>query len=140
MSNISITNIIRTILLNNADIAAKILNSDGSYSLFPLFAPDGTAGDFILYKRDEFGLERSKMGISQEICKIIINVDCANYDDSQALAELVYQTLEHQFTSPAHIKVELTDSAEDIDTIKDTSGTAVVRYVQIMYFSIKNLN
>lgn len=137
MSKISITNAIRTILLDNEEIAAKLLKDDGTYNIFPLFAPDGTVGDFLLYKREEFDLERSKMGIAQEKCKIIINVVSPDYEESQTLAELVYSTLEHDFSEPAKITVQLTDSAEDVDSIKDTSGVACVRYVQILYFTIK---
>lgn len=149
MSNISITNAIRTILLDNEGIAESLKQKDSAgnpitddqgnfmYNIFPLFAPDGTIGNFLLYKREEFDLERSKMGIAQEKCKIIINVISPNYEESQTLAELIYSALEHDFTSPAKIDVKLTDSAEDVDSIKDTSGVACVRYVQILYFTIK---
>jgi hypothetical protein len=144
MSNISVTNAVRTILLENEDIEAKLKHTDNdgnvTYNIFPLFAPDGTDGDFIIYKRDGFDLERSKMGISQENCKIIMNVVSDKYDESQSLAELVYKTLEHSFKTPLKITIQLTDSLEDVDTIKDTSGTTCIKYTQILYFSIKNNN
>ncbi len=141
MSNLSITNAIRTVLISNEAVADKLKRSDSegniTYNVFPLFAPNGTTGDFILYKREGFNLERSKMGISQEKCKIIINVVCSNYDESQELAEMVYSALDHSFISPIKMDVKLTDSDEDIDSIKDSNGVAAVRYVQILYFSIK---
>ena len=141
MSKLSITDAIRTILLDNEDIANRLRHTDSNgditYNFLPLYAPDGTTGDFILFKRDKFDLERSKMGIAQEKCEIILNVVCSDYEDGQQLTELVYQALEHHFTSPLDMTVELSDSSEDVATIKDTSGTAAVRYVQILYLTIK---
>lgn len=141
MSNLSVTNALKTILISDDYISDKLKRTDDAgnitYNVLPLFAPDGTTGDFILYKREGFDLERTKMGVSQEKCKIIINVVSSDYDDGQLLAEHVYSALEHDFIDPIKASFQLTDSDEDIDSIKDSNGVASVRYVQILYFSIK---
>jgi len=122
MSKISITNDIRSILLADADIQAMI-----DTRIFPLFAPKDTTGDFILYKRDEYNLERTKMGIAREKCKVYLNIVSDDYDNAQRLAELAYSALEGSHQEYG-ITVELTDSTEDTQDDK---------YIQILLFSIK---
>lgn len=130
MSKLSITNEVRSLLLSNKDITDKI-----GKKIYPLFAPNGTDGDFIIYARAQFSVDRNKMGADNEECYIYLNAVCSDYEDSQSLAELIYETLDGKSTSEGEIT--LVDSQEDVGQIKSSGDTVDNKYIQILKFSIK---
>lgn len=120
-SKFKITSVIRAILLDNSCVVSSIGDN-----IFPLFAPEGTQGDFILYKRDKYSKEYTKMGIYQQKCEVYINIISEDYDRSQELAELIDQTLEGTYSDPK-MTIKLLDSTEDYEDGK---------YIQVLLFSI----
>jgi hypothetical protein len=116
-----ITTVIRQILLQDSDLTELIEDK-----IFPLYAPDGTEGDYVLYARDEYSIKRSQMGIATQKCQIYINVVSEDYDRGQDIAEKIFNMLEGKFSDG--MKIHLEDSTEDI---------ADKKYVQVLLFSIE---
>lgn len=116
-----IASVIRDLLLQNASVNELVSNK-----IYPLYAPEKTAGDFILYKREEYSIDYTKMGVSGVRCRIFINAISEDYDRSQEIAERVYQALVGKYSDGMQIK--LIDSTEDMVDKK---------YIQVLLFSIE---
>lgn len=118
----SITNEIRAILLENPAVSAVVGDK-----IFPLVAPKDTTGDFIIYQRDEYSIDRAKMGMITQKCRVYINAVSEDYDRGQQLAAAIFEALEGNFTEP-DMRIQLVDSTEDYEAGK---------YIQILLFSIE---
>lgn len=116
-----ITTVIRQILLQNSDLVELIGDK-----IYPLYAPDDTKGDFVLYTRDEYSIDRTQMGIVIQRCKVYINVVSTDYDRGQEIAEKIFDILDGDYSDG--MKIRLIDSTEDI---------ADKKYVQVLLFSIE---
>lgn len=122
MDMFKITTEIRSILLASGEITAVI-----EEKVSPIIAPENTAGDFIVYQRDGFKQEYTQMGIASQSPLVNVTAVSDNYDRSQNLASLIYDTLSGDFRDP-DITIQLEDSTEDfIDN----------KYIQILQFLIK---
>lgn len=119
-----ITTKIRGILLESKDVSTFI-----GRKIYPIVAPDGTDGDFIVYQRDGYQQEYSKMEVARQIPIVYVSVISDNYDRSNQIASLIYSTLEGSFKNPT-MTIHLEDSTEDyVDN----------KYVQVLQFSISSL-
>lgn len=116
-----VSTIIRNLLLQDEN-----LNNLVSGNIFPLYAKENTKGDFILYKRDEYSIDYTKMGDSGHRCRIFVNVVSDDYDRSQDVAEKVYKVLHGDYSDG--MKIRLIDSTED---------TTDKKYIQVLLFSIE---
>lgn len=116
-----ITTVIRQILLQNSDLVELIGDK-----IYPLYAPDDTEGDFVLYTRDEYSIDRTQMGIVIQRCKVYINVVSTDYDRGQEIAEKIFDILDGDYSDG--MKIRMIDSTEDI---------ADKKYVQVLLFSIE---
>lgn len=124
MNMFGITTEIRGILLASASIKDVI-----GLKIYPIVAPDGTDGDFIVYQRDGYRQEYSKMGVARQIPIVYVSVISDNYDRSNKIASLIYSELEGSFKNPT-MTIHLEDSTEDyVDN----------KYVQVLQFSISSL-
>lgn len=124
MNMFGITTEIRGILLGSKDISTVI-----GRKIYPIVAPDGTDGDFIVYQRDGYQQEYSKMGVARQIPIVYVSVISDNYDRSNQIASLIYSALEGSFKNPT-MTIHLEDSTEDyVDN----------KYVQVLQFSISSL-
>jgi hypothetical protein len=124
MNMFGITTEIRGILLASASIKDGI-----GQKIYPIVAPDGTDGDFIVYQRDGYRQEYSKMGVARQIPIVYVSVISDNYDRSNKIASLIYSELEGSFKNPT-MTIHLEDSTEDyVDN----------KYVQVLQFSISSL-
>lgn len=122
MNMFKVTTEVRAILLCSEEIEISI-----GENIFPIIAPENTEGDFILYQRDGFKQETTKFGVSSQTPLVNVTAISENYDRSQDLACLIYDTLSGSFTNP-DITIQLEDSTEDfIDN----------KYIQVLQFSIK---
>ena len=124
MGIFSITTEIRNILLADEEIVRL---TEGK--VFPVYAPADTKGDFIVYQRDGFKEEDTKMGLSMQTPYVFVSVVSENYDRSQQLAQRVYDTLEGEWREP-YMLIRLADSTE---------GYEAGKYIQVLEFSIKTL-
>lgn len=120
-SKFKITTALRHILLSDE----RFVNLVGD-KVFPLFAPEGTEGDIVLYTRDEYSLDYSKMGITTQSCNVYINVVSSDYDRGQDIAELIFDILQGDFSDG--MKIRMLDSTEDY---------ADKKYIQVLLFSIE---
>lgn len=117
-----ITTVVRGILLSDPTVNELI-----GEKMFPVFAPQDTKGDFIIYFRDKYEIARTKMGIVEQQCDVFLAVLSDNYDKSTEIADAVFQALEGVFTNP-DISIHLADSTED-----SVDG----KYLQLLKFNIK---
>ena len=121
-SKFKVTNEVRGILLNTPGIVDLVEDK-----VFPLTAPKNTKGDFIIYQRDEDSVDRSKMGMVIQKCRVYINAVSDDYERSQELAALIHEALEGDFSGP-DMQIRLEDSTEDYEDGK---------YIQVLLFSIE---
>lgn len=100
--------------------------------IYPIIAPEGTEGNYIVYVRDEYSIDRTKVGIAFHNCIVFISCVSSSYDESQLIADAVFQALDgrYKINTEAHNinSIELIDSTEDYD------GDV---YIQTLSFSIK---
>ena len=124
-SKFRIGTVIRKILIDNEDV--KQLVGD---KIFPLVAPQSTEGDLIVYYRDEYSKDYTKMGVYNDNCKVYVTIVSDSYDRSQEIAEAVNNALEGTFflNTDNQIQVRLSDSTEDY---------ADNKYIQDLLFEIQ---
>lgn len=100
--------------------------------IYPIIAPEGTTNNYIVYVRDEYSIDRTKVGITFHNCIVFISCVSSSYDESQKIADAVFQALDGKYkinTEQHNINsIELIDSTEDYD------GDV---YIQTLSFSIK---
>lgn len=117
-----ITTEVRTILLEKPEIVSLIEDK-----IFPVVAPEETKGDFITYQRDGYKQVYTKTGIADQIPYVNVAAVSSDYDRSQELASLIYDTLSGEFSNP-DMCIQLEDSTEDF--IDD-------KFIQVLQFSIR---
>lgn len=122
MNKLAITTEIRSILLDSKEITSLI-----GKKIFPVVAPLKTEGDFIIYQRDGYKQEYTKMGVSRQIPTVFVNAVSDDYEHSLELASLIYEALEGNFSDP-DMTIHLEDSTEDYSEGK---------YFQVLQFSVE---
>ena len=120
-SKFKITTKVRAALLNTPAISAMV-----GTQVFPIVAPKDTPGDFIIYQRDEYSKDYTKMGISSQRCRVYVNAISEDYDSSQELAYQINEALEGKHTD-MNMDIKLIDSTEDFEDGK---------YLQVLLFEI----
>lgn len=119
-----IGNDIRTILLKDEDIVAKV-----GTNIFPLIAPENTKGDFIIYNRDKYSKSMVKMGVYEDECEVAVIAVSENYDDAVSLASLIDNALSGKhLVNDVKISIILSDSSETYDDGK---------YIETLVFKVK---
>lgn len=121
-SKFKITTKVRAALLAKSEISDII-----GERIFPVVAPKNTKGDFIIYQRDEYSKDYSKMGIIGQSCRVYVNAISEDYDRSQELAYQINEALEG-IHRDLGMDVKLVDSTEDFEDNK---------YIQVLLFDIK---
>lgn len=102
-----ISTTLRNILLNDTSVTDIVSNR-----IFPLYAEKDTAQPFIVYQRDEYSKDYSKMGIYSETAKVVFTIVDDNYDRGCNLAEIVNNCLEGYHEDK--LRIRLIDSTEEI--------------------------
>lgn len=124
MNMFKVTTEVRALLLASEDITAAI-----DEKVYPVIAPENTEGDFIVYQRDGYKQDYTKMGVADQIPLVNVTAVSESYDRSQELAVLIYDTLSGDFRDP-DMRIQLEDSTEDfIDN----------KFIQILQFSIRQI-
>lgn len=123
----SVCTLIREKLLEDEKIKELV-----GTQIYPIIAPEGTTNNYIVYVRDEYSIDRTKVGIAFHNCIVFISCVSSSYDESQKIADAVFQALDGKYkinTEQHNINsIELIDSTEDYD------GDV---YIQTLSFSIK---
>lgn len=121
MNKLAVTTEVRSILLASDEIAKMIGDK-----VFPIVAPNETKGDFIIYQRDGYKQEYTKMGVARQIPTVFVNAVSDDYDRSLRLASLIDEALSGSFSNP-DMTIKLEDSTEDY---------ADKKFFQVLQFSI----
>lgn len=110
-----IGNLVREILLADKDIKKAVKSN-----IYPLVAPEGVHGDFIIYERLKYSKSAVKTGIYQDTCIVMVTAISDNYDNGLALASYIDNALTgyHTLKDGTKIKMELTDSSESFNDNK----------------------
>ena len=114
----------------------EILLSDGQISeltggdVYPLVAPEGTDGMFIVYRRIKYDREYTKMGLMEDTARIELIAVAEHYEESVALAALIDAALTgtHTNSDGYSLTFELQDSEESFDDNK---------HMQTLIFEVK---
>lgn len=123
----SVCTLLRELLLKD-----ETVNKLTGKQIYPIIAPENTKGNYIVYVRDEYSIERTKQGIYNQNCIVYISCVSSNYDDSQEMAEAVSQCLDNKYNISNEI--QYIQSIEMIDSTEDYDGDV---YIQTLQFKIK---
>ena len=118
---------IRKMLLEDPELNELVGNQ-----IYPIVAPEGTKGDYIVYVRDQYSISRTKQGIYEQTCIVFISCVSESYDTSLKLASSVFNCLDgrHKITTENLV----INSIEMLDSTEDYTGDV---YIQTLEFSIK---
>lgn len=116
---------IREILLGDEQIS-ELTGGD----VYPLVAPEGTEGMFVIYRRVKYDRTYSSMGLTEDVARIEITAVAEHYEESVALAALIDAVLTgtHNSDEGYSLEFELHDSEETFDDNK---------YMQSLTFEVK---
>lgn len=123
----TVCTLLREMLLEDATIQELVGNK-----IYPIIAPENTQGNYIVYVRDEYSINRTKMNIYEQNCIVYISCVSDDYDVSQQMADAVFQALDNRYNIQNETmsirSINMTDSTEDYD------GDV---YIQTLQFTIK---
>lgn len=110
-----IGNDVRTILINDAEIAGRV-----GEDIYPIVAPEGTMGAFILYQRIKYSKDTVKAGVYEDVCHLLLTAVADNYDLALDLASLIDNALvgKHKNDFGEEFSIRLLDSSETFDDNK----------------------
>ena len=123
----TVCTLLREMLLADENVKLLVGNK-----IYPIIAPENTQGNYIVYVRDEYSISRDKFGIDEQQCVVYISCVSSDYDESQQLADAVFQVLDNRYN--VHNDKLTIRSIEMTDSTEDYSGDV---YVQTLQFSIK---
>ena len=123
----AVCTLLREMLLEDETIKSLVENR-----IYPILAPEGTTGNYIVYIRDEYSIERIKQGIYNQNCIVYISCVSSNYDTSQQMADAVFQCLDNKYNISND--TQNIQSIEMIDSTEDYNSDV---YVQTLQFKIK---
>jgi hypothetical protein len=117
--------VVREILLLDEDIKGMV-----GQDIYPIIAPEGTLGAFILYRRDKYSKNYTKTCVNSEECTLIVTAVADDYDTAIELAMLIDNALtgNHMTDDNKRFDMRLADSSEDFVDKK---------YVETLLFDIR---
>ena len=120
-----IGNDVRAILLANGDLTEIV-----GHNIYPIVAPEGTDGEFIVYAREKYSKETNRQGVIGDECVLALTAVANDYDTGVRLAELLDNSLtgKHVNDNGERFTMVLTDSSETFDDNK---------YIETLLFEIK---
>lgn len=95
----------RAILMKDPDIQSKVAER-----IYPCVAPSDTTQDYIVYFRDAYGIDSTKMGIYSQVATVMFVVISSDYERSQEIAEAVFNALQGKHDG---VSYNMDDSTED---------------------------
>jgi hypothetical protein len=113
-------------LLEDEEISSLVDNR-----VYPIIAPEGTKGDYIVYIRDEYSISRTKQGIYDQKCIVYVSCVSSSYDNSQKLASAVFNCLDGRYSKSENTII---NNIQMIDSTEDYAGDV---YIQVLEFSIQ---
>lgn len=123
----AVCTLLRELLLKDEEVNKYVKNQ-----VYPIIAPENTSGNYIVYIRDEYSIERTKQGIYNQNCIVYISCVSTNYDTSQEIADAVFQCLDNKYNISND--KQYIESIEMIDSTEDYDGDV---FIQTLQFKIK---
>lgn len=123
----AVCTLLRELLLKDEEVSKYVKNQ-----VYPIIAPENTSGNYIVYIRDEYSIERTKQGIYNQNCIVYISCVSTNYDTSQEIADAVFQCLDNKYNISND--KQYIESIEMIDSTEDYDGDV---FIQTLQFKIK---
>lgn len=124
----NICTVIRKILLEDETVQSYV-----GKKIYPIQAPEQTEGDYIVYQRDEYSIDRTKApAIVNQTCVVYISVVSPDYDNSNIIADAVFQALDGKYNINED-KQSIREILMD-DSTEDKVGD---KYIQTLRFIIK---
>ena len=116
---------VRALLLADTNIAALV-----GEDIYPIVAPEGTDGEFIVYRREKYSKDTVKEGVVGDECILSLTAVADNYDAAVTLAELIDNALTGKHTNGEgeNFQMVLSDSSEAFEDNK---------YIEVLLFEIK---
>lgn len=120
-----IGNVLRAILMKDGEVGKKV-----GKKIYPIVAPENTAGDFIVYSRQSYSKQATKQGVYEDRAVVAMAAISDSYDKAVALASDIDNALtgRHILEDGTKVNVELTDSTEEYQDEK---------YIETIIFTIK---
>ncbi len=125
-SNIRAGAVIRDALIQNETLAAIVCQR-----IFPLRAPKGTTGSYILYGRDGYEAMRTQMGTIDNVAEVLVNAYSTDYDETLDMAEAIENTVREMRNAGTEIFVA--DAIEDVSGYTDTGETIYVQSFTVTF-------
>lgn len=124
-SKFSSTIQLRNILINDSKLYNYVENK-----IYPINAPEGVEGSFIIYYRDEYSKNYIQQGVYQDVCKVFLNIITTEYDEGIEIVEIVNEILEgvHVDDDGYYFTVRIIDSTEVFEDNK---------YIQILLLEVE---
>ena len=110
-------------LLSESSAITELLGD----KIYPMIAPPNTKGDFIVYRREGYKREDTKMGVALQ--RSIFSIACISDDYYRGLdiADVVYDVLEGDHANVG-LRIRLDDYAEDyVDS----------KFIQVLQFYLE---
>lgn len=101
---LTISTYARGYLLQHDAISSKV-----GGRIFPSIAPEGTPTPFIVYERDTYAVDDTKMGPFNDIAEVIYEIVSDDYDEALEVAVAMHEILQGKHGG---FTFEITDSAE----------------------------
>lgn len=120
---------IRKILLQDDDV--KALVGDKIYPIVSI--EEAPEGNFIVYQRDSYSIRKTHQGIYEQECAVFINCVSTDYDESQRMAEAVFNALQNVHNYVDEIDNIIINEINLEDSIEDY---AAGKFLQILKFEI----
>lgn len=113
-------------ILSSSESLVELVGED----IYPLVAPEGTDGEFIIYRRSKYTREYSKMGLTDDVARVEIIAVSESYETSVSMAALIDSVLTgtHYNDDGYSLTFKLHDSEEGFDDMK---------YTQVLVFEVK---
>ncbi len=115
-------------------LRTKILNSfKDKYKdikVYPVIAPESANQDYVIYKKSDYSIEKTKQGIYQDKCVITFMVVTKDYDRGLDIAIALY----HAIKSEGYGEPMVTLQSNNDDYLDDNG---VGKYIQMLNFNIE---
>lgn len=121
----NIGTIVRDIILSDSGSSGYV-----GENIFPIVAPENIVGDFIVYRRDTYKKDETKMGVHADICNLALVVISDNYDRAIEIADY----LDNLLTGRHYLSA--TDTRFEMQLIDSEENYTDNKYMEILMFKI----
>lgn len=130
-SNLRAGAVIRDALTRNKTLAGIV-----GQRIFPLRAPKGTTGSYILYGRDGYTPTKSQLGSIDNVAELLVNAYSTDYDETLEMAEEIENTV-RTMRNAENRAVYIADAVEDVAGFTDTGKTVYVQAFTITFGTLQ---